>query len=79
MRSLFGVVHLSDRTMIFWDCILFFAYRAWAEKQEIPHHAFHTASPFCQADPERCNRLRRAWVDRNAETAALEFGNKAAA
>lgn len=68
MRSLFGVVHLSDRTLIFWDCILFFAARAFCEKGGIEHHAFHTASSFCLADPERCAAVRQAWAERNATT-----------
>lgn len=65
-QNYFGVVHLSDRTMLFWDCIVFFAARAFFEQKGIDHRAFHVASPGCQADPERCARLRAAWADHNA-------------
>jgi hypothetical protein len=66
--SLFGVVHLVDQTIIAWDCITFFAARAWAEKTGKPHSAFYTASSVCQADPERCAAVREAWDWHNATT-----------
>jgi hypothetical protein len=62
--SLFGVIHLEDRTLIFWSRIEFFACRAWYEKQSKPHYACHACECGELDDAERNEARAFAWLER---------------